>query len=65
MTIFFGTLIIVLFCCLAMGLGQIINGKSLSGGCGKKAPGSLRCGACPKRLRNKQPGNELKGESAC
>jgi hypothetical protein len=49
MALFVGTLIIVGLCCLAMGLGQIIDGKPLSGGCGNKPKGVSRCDTCPKR----------------
>jgi len=49
MSIFIGTLIIVGLCCLAMGLGQIIVGKPLSGGCGNKPKRLPRCESCPKR----------------
>lgn len=49
MSLFIGTLIVVSLCCLAMALGQIIDGKPLSGGCGKKPEGTPRCGTCPNR----------------
>ena len=49
MSIFIGTLIIVGLCCLAMGLGQIVDGKPLSGGCGNKPEGAPRCETCPNR----------------
>jgi hypothetical protein len=64
MTIFFGTLIIVLLCCLAMGLGAMIDGRSLSGGCGSTMPGIRECGGCLKRCRRRViEGQE--GESEC
>lgn len=49
MGIFIGTLIIVGLCCLAMALGQILDGKPLSGGCANKPKGLPRCESCPKR----------------
>jgi hypothetical protein len=49
MSVFIGTLFIVGLSCLAMALGQIIDGKPLSGGCGSKPKGSPRCASCPKR----------------
>ena len=49
MSLFIGTLIIVVLCCLAMGLGQIIHGRPLSGGCGNKPKGVSRCESCPNR----------------
>lgn len=49
MSLFIGTLIIVVLSCLAMGIGQIIEGRPLSGGCGNKPKGTPRCESCPKR----------------
>jgi len=63
MITFIGTLIIVLACSLAMGLGLLFTGKPLSGGCGKKAPGTPRCHTCPKRDRKIRKGEQLAGES--
>jgi hypothetical protein len=47
MALFVGTLVIVLLCCLAMGLGLLLSGRPLAGGCGSKPPGSPRCANCP------------------
>ena len=63
MITFIGTLIIVLACCLAMGLGLLFTGKPLSGGCGKKAPGTPRCQACPKRHKKIRKDEQYAGES--
>lgn len=49
MSLFVGTLIIVVLCCLAMGIGLVIGGRPLSGGCGRKPGGSPACESCPKR----------------
>jgi hypothetical protein len=49
MELFLGTLIITGLCCLAMALGLIIDGKPLSGGCGRKDGGGTRCESCPNR----------------
>jgi hypothetical protein len=44
-----GTLLIVILCCLAMGIGLLLRGRPLAGGCGSKVPGGARCAACPRR----------------
>lgn len=49
MQVFLGTLIIVALSCLIMGLGQIITGKPLGGGCGKQGARGAACDACPNR----------------
>ena len=49
MEIFLGTLLIVIACCIAMGLGLILSGKPLPGGCGTQMPADTGCAACPKR----------------
>ncbi len=63
MITFIGTLIIVLACCLAMGLGLLFTGKPFSGGCGKSVPGSPRCKACPKRDKIMRQDEHRAGES--
>ena len=63
MATFIGTLIIVILCCLAMGLGLLFTGKPLSGGCGNKAPGTPRCNTCPKRDKKIRRDEQLAGES--
>ena len=63
MMLFLGTLFIVLACCLAMGLGILIDGKSLAGGCGAKPPGVPDCDDCPRRRA--APGSGQEGESRC
>ena len=54
MEVFFGTLIIIVTCCIAMGLGLILSGKPLRGGCGTQLSKSTGCVACPNR--GKKPG---------
>ncbi|MBT8059287.1 MAG: hypothetical protein HKP16_08145 [Xanthomonadales bacterium] len=49
MTLFAGTLLIVLLSCLAMAAGLLLSGRPLSGGCGRKLPGASRCADCPRR----------------
>jgi hypothetical protein len=49
MGLFLGTLIIIGLCCLAMGIGQLLDGRPLAGGCGNKPAGTPRCESCPKR----------------
>jgi hypothetical protein len=63
MATFIGTVIIVIFCCLAMSLGLVFSGKPLSGGCSKKAPGTPRCNACPNRDKKIRQDGHLAGES--
>ena len=63
MLTFIGTLIIVILCCLMMGLGLVFTGKPLSGGCGKQVPGAPRCKACPKRSKKIHQDVHLAGES--
>ena len=62
MAIFFGSVIIVLLCCLGMGLGLLFTGKPLSGGCGNKAPGTPRCKTCPNRGKKTHPTDRIAGE---
>ncbi len=38
MALFLGTLLIVILCCLAMGIGLLLRGRPLAGGCGAEAP---------------------------
>ena len=63
MVTFIGTVIIVMLCCLMMGLGLVFSGKPLSGGCGKTVPGAPRCNTCPKRNRKIRKDEKLAGES--
>ena len=49
MTLFVGTLLITVLCCLAMGVGLLLRGRPLKGGCGVRVPGSERCADCPHR----------------
>jgi hypothetical protein len=49
MTLFIGTLIIVLLCGLAMGIGLLLRGQPLTGGCSAGWSEGKRCGDCPHR----------------
>ena len=62
MVLFVGTLIIVMFCCLMMGLGLVFTGKPLSGGCGKGVPGRPHCKTCPNRGKKTHQDEPLAGE---
>jgi len=53
MEVFLGTLIIVIACCIAMGLGLMLSGKPLKGGCGSYLSESTACVACPNRGKKK------------
>jgi hypothetical protein len=61
MSLFLATLIVTLVCCLLMGIGLLLAGKPLEGGCGKTPPDLSRCAGCPGRDRHAQdrePGHE-------
>jgi hypothetical protein len=49
MALFLGTLLITILSCLALGIGLLLRGQPLSGGCGTRLPGSKRCADCPRR----------------
>ena len=53
MEVFLGTLIIIITCCIAMGLGLILSGKPLKAGCGSQLSESTGCVACPNRGKKK------------
>jgi len=53
MEVFLGTFIIVTTCCIAMGVGLILSGKPLTGGCGSQIPKASGCMACPSRGKKK------------
>jgi hypothetical protein len=57
MSLFFATLIVTIVCCLLMGVGLLLTGKPLEGGCGKTPPDLSRCAGCPNRDRH-EPGHE-------
>ena len=63
MTLFFGTLLIVLLCCLIMGLGMLLDGRRLAGGCDGRPPGSPECADCPRKRQ--PPEDNGQGESGC
>jgi hypothetical protein len=64
MTVFIGTLLIIVLCCLLMGLGLLLEGKPLSGGC-SKAPGVPQCETCPKRKARQVAKEGIEGENGC
>ena len=49
MTLFLGTLLITIACCLAMGIGVLLRGRPLTPGCGNATPETGRCEDCPHR----------------
>ena len=49
MRLFLGTVLIMFLCCLGLGLGQLLGGRPLRGGCNSGAPGGTRCAGCPHR----------------
>ena len=49
MLMFLGTVLIVVLCCLGLGLGQLLGGRPLRGSCGSRMPGAARCAGCPLR----------------
>jgi hypothetical protein len=53
--LFVATLVITVICCLLMGLGLLLGGKPLEGGCGKAPTGMPRCVGCPNRGRRHEP----------
>ena len=53
MEVFLGTLIIVIACCIAMGIGLILSGKPLAAGCGTKKSEATGCGACSNHGKKK------------
>ncbi len=52
MILFLATLVATLACCLLLGVGLLLAGKPLEGGCGKTPPGLSRCEGCPNRDRH-------------
>jgi len=52
MTVFLATLLATVVCCLLLGLGLLLSGKPLEGGCGKAPPGLSRCAGCPNQGRH-------------
>ncbi len=53
--LFLATLLITVACCLLLGIGLLLGGRPLRGGCGQELPESARCAACPNRGRH-EPG---------
>jgi hypothetical protein len=49
MTLFLATLLITILSCAGLGIGLLLRGRPLTGGCGGKLPGSARCADCPHR----------------
>lgn len=64
MSIFFGTLLIILLCCLAMGVG-LLMGKPLQSRCGmvgtepcRDCPRRRHASPCPERAESAENGDE-------
>jgi len=55
MNLFITTFLVTVICCLLMGVGLLLSGKPLQGGCGKAPPGKLHCASCPNRGRHETP----------
>jgi hypothetical protein len=52
MSLFIATLFATIVCCLLLGVGLLLAGKPLQGGCGNKPPGVSPCAGCPNRERH-------------
>ena len=63
MSLFISTFLVTIICCLLMGLGLLLSGKPLQGGCGKTPPGAPRCAGCPNRGRHETPECSGRGDS--
>jgi hypothetical protein len=62
MALFLGTLITVILCCLAMGIGLLLHGKPLAGGCRGGGSAIARCAGCPHREHGEQAECPNRGE---
>lgn len=62
MALFLGTLLITILSCLALGLGLLLRGRPLAGGCGARLPGSERCADCPRRRAAEAGDEEPQGD---
>jgi len=49
MLMFLGTLLIVTLCCVGLGLGLLLAGRPLRGGCRSHSQDGQRCVDCPHR----------------
>ena len=63
MDLFITTFFVTVICCLLMGLGLLLTGKPLQGGCSKTPPGVSRCADCPNRGRHEMPACAGRGDS--
>jgi hypothetical protein len=54
MALFLGTLLIVSLCGLLMGIGLLLHGKPLTGGCSGGGSAVARCAGCPHRESSEQ-----------
>lgn len=61
MAMFLGTLLIMTLCCLLMGIGLLMRGRPLVGGCGRKPPGSPGCATCPNRQHHAEGADDNQG----
>ena len=62
MTLFLGTLLITVACCLAMGVGLWLRGSPLQGGCGHGDPSREQCIDCPRRVDREAANHVQPGE---
>jgi len=58
MAMFLGTFLIVTLCALAMGIGLLLRGQPLKGGCSGGLPGKPRCADCPHGRQGPEPNAE-------
>jgi len=49
MLIFLGTLLVMALCCVGLGLGLLLAGRPLQGGCNSHSQDDPRCADCPRR----------------
>ena len=62
MSIFLVTLLITLACCLAMGVGLLLRGTALKGGCAGDHGRLGQCRDCPRRISGEPVGYSARGE---
>jgi len=47
MLMFLGTLLVFTLCCVGLGLGLLLAGRPLRGGCSSHSVNASRCADCP------------------
>jgi hypothetical protein len=63
MNLFITTFLVTIICCLLMGLGLLLGGKPLQGGCGRTPSGAPRCDGCQHKSRHETPACSGRGDS--